>query len=205
MIPNTSQNEDDLSRLSLPELVELMHRVADEILLREMQTVGEAKTFKSDNKYIGVYASNASGGDSVVMIEKGSAETAYEPYQGETYDITFPSEAGTVYGGTLDVMNGVLTVDRAQIASYAGETLPSTWISDRDVYSAGATPTTGAQVVYELATHVTYHLTSQEITTLLGQNNIWADTGDTSVTYRADTKLYIDNKITQAIANALNS
>ena len=111
----------------------------------------------------------------------------------------------TDYDKTLDVMNGVLTVDRAQIASYAGETLPSTWISDRDVYSAGATPTTGAQVVYELATHVTYHLTSQEITTLLGQNNIWADTGDTSVTYRADTKLYIDNKITQAIANALNS
>lgn len=39
-------NEDDLSRLSLPELVELMHRVADEILLREMQTAGETKTFK---------------------------------------------------------------------------------------------------------------------------------------------------------------
>jgi len=46
MTPNTSPNEDDLSRLSLPELVELMHRVADEILLREMQTAGESKTFK---------------------------------------------------------------------------------------------------------------------------------------------------------------
>ena len=44
MIPNTSPNEKDLSRLSLPELVELMHRVADEILLREMQTAGEAQT-----------------------------------------------------------------------------------------------------------------------------------------------------------------
>jgi hypothetical protein len=31
----------------------------------------------------------------------------------ETYSITFPSEAGTVYGGTLDVTTGVLTVDRA--------------------------------------------------------------------------------------------
>ena len=122
-----------------------------------------------------------------------------------TYPITFPTEAGTVYGGSLDVTTGVLTVDRAQIASYAGETLPSTWISDRDVYSAGATPTTGAQVVYELATPITYHLTPQEITTLLGQNNIWADTGDTSVTYKADTKIYIDKKFTELQALILEN
>lgn len=139
------------------------------------------------------------------MLELSSTATAYEPYQGEIYSITFPSEAGTVYGGTLDVTTGVLTVDRAQIASYAGETLPSTWISDRDVYSAGATPTTGAQVVYELATPITYHLTPQEITTLLGQNNIWADTGDMSVTYRADTKLYIDKKFTELQALILEN
>ena len=49
------------------------------------------------------------------QIEFGSTATAYEPYQGETYDITFPSEAGTVYGGTLDVTTGVLTVDRAMV------------------------------------------------------------------------------------------
>ena len=29
---------------------------------------------------------------------------------------------------------------------------------------------------------------------MLGANNIWADTGDVSVDYRADTKLYIDGK-----------
>lgn len=64
----------------------------------------------------------------------------------------------------------------------------------------------GVHLVYELATPITYDLTSLEVLELLkGTNNIWADTGDTSVTYRADTKLYIDNKITQAIANALNS
>lgn len=34
---------------------------------------------------------------------------------GEVIDITFPSEAGTVYGGTVDVVNGVLTVDRAEV------------------------------------------------------------------------------------------
>lgn len=43
MTPNTSPNEDDLSRMSLTELIDLMHRVADEILLREMQTAGETE------------------------------------------------------------------------------------------------------------------------------------------------------------------
>lgn len=154
-------------------------------------------TIKEDGSFrFGVYRNIASGSVDAnkiktVQVELGSTATAYEPYQGETYDITFPSEAGTVYGGSLDVTTGMLTVDRAQIASYAGDTLPSTWISDRDVYSAGATPTTGAQVVYELATSQTYQLTPTEIRTLLGQNNIWADTGDTTVTYCADTKLYI--------------
>ena len=151
------------------------------------------------------YPSNKEGTISNIQLELGSTATDYEPHAGQTYDIAFPTEAGTVYGGTLDVTTGVLTVDRAQIASYAGETLPSTWISDRDVYSAGATPTTGAQVVYELATPITYHLTPQEITTLLGQNNIWADTGDMSVTYRADTKLYIDKKFTKLQALILEN
>lgn len=99
---------------------------------------------------------------------------------------------GTRYGGTLDVLSGVLTVTGANIASYNGETLPGEWISDRDVYAAGTTPTTGAQVVYELATPLTVQLTAEEVTTLLGQNNIFADCGDVSCEYRADTKLYIE-------------
>ena len=64
------------------------------------------------------------------------------------------------------------------IASYNGETLPSTWISDRDVYAEGSTPTTGAEVVYELATPITYQLTPTQVNSLLGQTNLWADTGD---------------------------
>lgn len=123
----------------------------------------------------------------------GSTATPYEPYTGNTYSVDWTDEAGTVYGGTLDVTTGVLTATWGNIASYDGETLPGEWISDRDVYAEGTTPTTGAQVVYELATHVTYQFTPQEVTTLLGQNNIWADTGDTTVDYRANTKLYIEN------------
>lgn len=49
------------------------------------------------------------------------------------------------------------------------------------------------QVVYELATPQTYTLTTSDlIKTLRGTNNIWADTGDISVEYRADVGLYID-------------
>ena len=39
------------------------------------------------------------------------------------------------------------------------------------------------QVVYPLATPTTTTLTAQEISTLLGQNNVWADTGDVTVEY----------------------
>ena len=162
-----------------------------------------------------------------VQIESGSTATDWTPYSNicpitgwtgciishsgadtsnpTTYPITFPSEAGTVYGGYVDVTGGELVVDRAQIASYNGETLPSTWISDRDVYSAGATPTTGAQVVYELATPITYTLTPQEITMLCKENNIFADTGQTSISYydnQTSTDPYVDYSATSAFEYA---
>ena len=50
-----------------------------------------------------------------ISIKYPSTDTDYHAYQGQTYDITFPTEAGTVYGGTLDVTTGVLTVDRAMV------------------------------------------------------------------------------------------
>lgn len=37
------RTEIELGEMSLPELVELMHKVADEILLREMQTADDGK------------------------------------------------------------------------------------------------------------------------------------------------------------------
>lgn len=140
-------------------------------------------------------------------------KTTVSAVNGNEYrHITIPF-GDTVYGGTLDVTTGVLTVDRAQIASYNGETLPGKWISDRDVYAAGTSPTTGAQVVYELATPVTYQLTPIEVTTLLGDNTIWMDAeGTIKLDYKTNavaTKGDVNNalarikalaKITEAIA-----
>jgi hypothetical protein len=37
----------------------------------------------------------------------------------------------------------------------------------------------------------TVQLTPLEVETLLGVNNIWSDTGNTTVKYRADTGLYV--------------
>jgi hypothetical protein len=41
----------------------------------------------------------------------------------------------------------------------------------------------GVQLVYELATQVTYQLTLTEVKTILGQNNIFADCGDIDLKY----------------------
>ena len=61
------------------------------------------------------------------------------------------------------------------------------------------------QIYYPLDTPFEISLTPEEIETLKGTNNFWSDAGDVSVEYRADTKLYIEKKITAAIAAALNS
>lgn len=53
------------------------------------------------------------------------------------------------------------------------------------------------QIVIPLKNPQTVQLTPSQMQTLLGQNNIWVDTGDTSVTYRADTKLFVQGQIAQ--------
>lgn len=177
-----------------------------------------------------------------LQIELGSTATDYEPYQGNTLSITFPTEAGTIYSGTLDVTNGVLTVDRkvfpldsvtfsysstVECFYYQGEELSDIETATNSVFmcscykpdvvsarslpdysiagyyaSSGTThriyvkdsraetdPETlktlvsGQECVLQLATPLTYQLTPTQITTLLGQNNVWADCGPVSVEY----------------------
>ena len=71
------------------------------------------------------------------------------------------------------------------------------YIRDDDYTSVAdfKTAMSGVQLCYELATPQTYTLTPQTINTLAGVNNVWADSGDCSITYYADTKLYIDKKL----------
>ena len=60
------------------------------------------------------------------------------------------------------------------------------------------------QVCYKLATPIIRNLSNiPEITTLLGENNIWADTGDIEVTYSNDTSIYKRKKL-DSIFSTLN-
>lgn len=203
-----------------------------------------------------------------IQIEIGSTATAYEPHNVTTYPVFFGSSAGTVYGGTLDVTTGMLTVDKA-IVTYDGTTTVLTGkINNQNVFYAprqacallsdyrgemysdrmptlkdrtylngvvgvsGATSTAAqgylyisngdesttvtemntwlitnpVTIVYPLATPITYQLTPTEVASLLGNNNIWSDTGSVaSCEYRADTKLYLEkltNPDDDMVANA---
>lgn len=119
-----------------------------------------------------------------LQIEVGSTPTPYEPYQGETYDITLPE---TTYGGTVDAVTGAGSKTWGFIASYNGEALPGEWISDRDVYAPGTTPTTGAQVAYKLATPEPFQATgNQPIPALAGENTVYTDGNSLAVSGRSD-------------------
>ena len=199
------------------------------------------------------------------MIEIGTSVTEYEPYNGKGYKIEFSNVAGTVYGGTLDVTNKKLIVDRGILdlgdltwvkstgitngfvatdgmpddfpVAPSASALPN-WLCSQYIirsnngieqagvdYSiawrvAGSTAKgvivrdstyasiyanfdadaikealTGIKLCYELDSPVEYTLTTPEIKTLLGENNIYNDCGNTNVKYKADTALYIDKKI----------
>lgn len=179
------------------------------------------------------------------MIRDAGTDETYEPYQGDTINISFPTEAGTVYSGTLDVLKGTLTVDRASVTitgglryyqehtnhyrfnfnALDGKAEPNSTskllsnigvpISAQGFSSAsvgvyiGNGNTMGAlylnkslvspnnesanawvashpvQIVYPLETPITYQLSPQIISALLGNNNIWADCGTISVDYGA--------------------
>ena len=68
-------------------------------------------TFIADedfNLFLNAWSANISN----IQVEVGNQATTYEPYNGSTYTIDLD---GTRYGGTLDVVSGVLTVDRAYV------------------------------------------------------------------------------------------
>lgn len=115
-----------------------------------------------------------------ISINFPVTDTNYHAYTGNTYKTSFGQ---TIYGGELDVTSGVLTVTHANIASYNGEPINEPWICSEAVYSEGTTPPIGSQVVYPLATPITVQLTPTQVEQLLGQNNVWADTGDVEVKF----------------------
>ena len=173
-------------------------------------------------------------------------DAAYSPYQGIIVIISFGS---AIYGGTADVLNGELTVEKILWTKNTStmnnsENYPG-WSSSgiRDIIGAGlntvlgygvsfsnisgvvgsagdhknyfAVNTTGnndvlylpkdawngktqtewiadaidVEIIVPLAEPFTIQLEPETLNTLLGENNIWSDTGDTTVTYPVSVRI----------------
>ena len=116
-----------------------------------------------------------------------------------------PEDAKTYYSAICShykyIGDSIEDVNMCVGCSGSGE-----WIILRDDRYTDTTTFTaamsGVKLVYELATPQTYQLTPQQVTTLLGTNNIWSDAGDVSVKYIApitneetDLDKYFDRRI----------
>ena len=149
------------------------------------------------------YLDNTVTYDARIQIAVSEEELeAYEPYQpGTTATLTLPE---TIYGGTVDAVTGVGSKTWGFIASYNGEAIPGEWISVRDVYAPGTTPTTGAQVAYKLAAPEPFQATgNQPIPALAGENTVYTDGNSLAVSGRSDPTAYIQQQISDAITAAV--
>ena len=147
-------------------------------------TLSEQTVFGS--AYIWIYSGAVLNHNIIPVIVRSGVDTSVK-YPITQRQIINISLGQTVYGGTLDVVKGKLNV-KPYYASYSGQTLVGPWISSHDKYVAGATPTTGAQVVDMGAAGTDYDVTPQAIKTLLGVNNIWADAGGMEIEYPVPTE-----------------
>ncbi len=110
---------------------------------------------------------------------------------GQTYNISIPSNAGSIYACQVDPIAGILTSTAGYIGSYNGESLPGQWFSDRDTYVENTSPSIGAQVIYMLdeEDYVEYNLTPIIISMYYHTNYFCCDQNSTilSFIYYAET------------------
>ncbi|MBE5957748.1 MAG: hypothetical protein E7254_02650 [Lachnospiraceae bacterium] len=185
---------------------------------------------------------------SIIKVAPYSDNLSFEIYGGNLNEINL---GRTVYGGSLDVTTGLLTVDRAivdmgaltwvkqaQNHRFYTDSLASVlekqpvdisdnllcsmykniiWNDSEDLFTSMYTASdyrriyvkdtnqdatsaedfqtyvTGQTIVYPLAEPQTYQLTPIQIATLLGNNTIYADCGDSTLDYYADITDTLNN------------
>lgn len=133
------------------------------------------------------------------------ANESFSAFEGAYFTTSWETVTGAVYGGSYNSSTGELTVTHDMIASYDGETLPGAWVSDRDEYAEGTTPTTGAQVVYELSAPQTYQAIPMNMTFAEGFNYVWSNAGNIVLTQVVDTETYIQSVISPIEAKLPNA
>lgn len=79
----------------------------------------------------------------------GQSEATFSWTDSQDIETTRTMNFGNTYYGGVCHFDGTIYPDWDYIASYNGETLTGEWISDRDEYTAGTTPTNGAEVAYK--------------------------------------------------------
>lgn len=165
-------------------------------------TTGNPFTLTEDTEvYYGVALEAGKNYDATIypQVESGSTITDWQPYSNicpisgrtganvyvsptpnvadaTTYTADWTTPAGTVYAGSADFVTGDIK-SAPYYASYNGETLVGPWVSSMDEYNPEGKPTTGAQVVDLGGTMTDYHITGQDIITLVGDNYIWSYSG----------------------------
>lgn len=111
------------------------------------------------------------------------------------------------YSGVVNAQNGQFAIGTSSATSlnrriYVKDTACATV----DDFKASLA-TTPMQLVFRINTPATYDLTAEQvgqITSVYGLNNVWS-AGQVTVTYAADTKLYIDGKIASLQATILEN
>ena len=206
------------------------------------------------------------------MLRLSGTDSTWQPYSnicpiigwsgvdvdvnGTTISVSWSDDAGTVYGGTVDLVSGELTVTHKLVdlgdytwvfnnqsghyyylfnvadndikappdnntkanaicSAYENDTYTHIYnnttngtfaigtgkrLAIYDTYAISQSMTaeqfktyvTGQTVCYELATPTTYTLTPAQVDLLLGQNTVFADTGDVAVEYGQDPMVLIN-------------
>lgn len=171
--------------------------VTDSFVASESIASGGSYTFTVDGYFAIVSAVTADGGFAPNSYV-GFSKTAV-PYVGKDYTAPLPEPC---YGGTVNLTDGTGEVTWGFIASYNGESLPGQWISDRDVYVQGETPSIGAAVAYQLATPTPFKIDSLSIPAPTSPATAYSTAGEITVEGRSDPIEYINRQIANAIAIA---
>ena len=112
--------------------------------------------------------------------------------------------------GTTKVPSKVKTRVMLLEGTYTAETAPAFVPCEKETFTA-TLPQTITSGEYDWNTGILtdasgteYQLEPQQINLWKGYNTIWSDTGETALTYNADIKLYIDNRV-ETLTNAIIS
>ena len=92
--------------------------------------------------------------------------------------------------------------DTRTFAYFAAQSADQTVDQFKQILQTAYTGGSPLEVCYELEAPLTYQLSPQQVRTVLGKNNIWADTGDSTVTYFTAAGQSIGTAITGPKATA---